>query len=86
MGIGTLVKKGLIRPDLVFDLIYDSVTIFWDKFLPVIEGLRRDYIPNYAEDAEYLYNEMKRIALERGLPIPDKDRNMLYRLESESVQ
>jgi len=28
---------------------------------------------------------MKRIAVERGLPILDKDRNLLYRLESEGV-
>jgi len=83
VGIGTLVRMGLIKPDLVFDLIYDSVIIFYEKFQPVIQELRKYYIPNFAQDAEYLYNEMKRIADERDLPIPDKDRNLLYKLESE---
>jgi len=85
VGIGTLVRMGLIKPELVFDLIYDSVIIFYEKFQPVIMELRKYYISNYAQDAEYLYNEMKRIAKERGLPIPDKDRNLIYKLESENI-
>jgi len=84
VGIGTLARMGLIKPDLVFDLIYDSVIVFYEKFQPVIQELRKYYIANFAQDAEYLYNEMKRIANERGLPIPDKDRNLMYKLESEA--
>jgi len=82
IGIGVLVRKGMIKPDLVFDLIYDSFTVFWEKFLPIIQELRKSYMSSYARDAEYLYDEMRRIAAERGLQLPEKGRNLLSKYES----
>jgi hypothetical protein len=81
-GIGVLIKRGMISPDLVFDLIYDTVIAFWEKFSIVVEGLRKGYqradgkfmdyyLPNYMQDAEFLYDEMRRIAKERGSPTPN---------------
>jgi hypothetical protein len=81
-GIGVLIKRGMISPDLVFDLIYDTVIAFWEKFSIIVEGLRKGhqrvdgmytdyYLPNYMQDAEFLYDEMKRIAMERGSATPN---------------
>jgi hypothetical protein len=70
-GIGVLIRRGMISPDLVFDLIYDSIIWFWEKFLPVVEGLRKGYMPSYGQEAEYLYQEMKRLAEERGRTPPN---------------
>jgi hypothetical protein len=75
MGIGTLMRQGIVNPDLVFDLIWDTTITFWEKFRPAIMYLRETYVPNHAVDAEYLYNEMKRIAGERGLTLPIVNRD-----------
>ena len=66
----------------MFDLIYDSFTVFWEKFLPIIQELRKSYMSSYARDAEYLYDEMRKIASERGLQLPEKGRNLLSKYES----
>jgi len=70
-GIGVLIKRGMISPDLVFDLIFESTIAFWEKFVPVVEGLRKSYMPTYGQDAEFLYQEMKRLSEERGLTPPN---------------
>ena len=77
VGIGVLVRRGMIKPDLVFDLINDSFTIFWEKFLPVIKEHRGGYLASYAQDAEYLYDEMRRIAAERGLVLPEVNHDLV---------
>ena len=77
-GLGILVKKGLIDPELVYDSQYVSIIDLWEKFLPVIEGLRRSYAPQMYEDPEYLYNEMIRMRDSRGHPETNKEARKLY--------
>jgi hypothetical protein len=60
-GIGVLVKRGLIDPELVYDLMSWSIITFWEKFKPVLLGLREQYGPESGKDIEFLYDEMKRI-------------------------
>jgi hypothetical protein len=71
MGLGNLMKRGIIKPEIVFDLIWDAAIAFWEKFQPAIQYLRETYVPNHAADAEYLYNEMVRVASERELKTPN---------------
>jgi len=62
-GIGVLVKRGLISPALVDDIISGWVIAFWEKYRPwCIEFRRRYNYPAAGEHIEYLYNEIKRIA------------------------
>jgi len=68
-GIAVLVKRGLIDPNLVYDLMYGSIIAFWEKFEPVILGLREmSGSPKTLQDLEFLYLEMKRLAAEDGAP------------------
>jgi len=65
-GLGILLKKGLIDPELVYDSHYLSVINLWEKFQPVIEEWRvRLNAPQLYEDPEYLYNEMVRMRTEK---------------------
>ena len=65
-GIGVLVRRGLIDPELVFDLMYGWVILFWEKFLPVFKVFREEHGPKMVEDLEYLYDEMKKLAESTG--------------------
>jgi len=68
-GIGVLVRRGVISPDLVYDLMYGSIIYFWERFLPIFLGLRERFSsPIIFGDVEFLYNEMKRIRDVRGSP------------------
>jgi hypothetical protein len=60
-GIGVLVKRGLIDSSLVYDLMYGSIIRFWDKFEPILLGLRELSGPKTWEDIEFLKNEMLRL-------------------------
>jgi hypothetical protein len=57
--VGVLLKNKLLDVDLVSQLL--TVTDFWEKMRPVIEGVRKEeHNPNYYAHFEYLYNEMKK--------------------------
>ncbi len=60
-GIGVLVKRELIDPTLVDDLMSSMVLRFWDKFGESVikEKQVRDDYPQYFEYVEYLYNVIK---------------------------
>ena len=60
-GIAVLVKRGLIDSALVYDLMYDSIVGFWNKFEPVLLWLREQYGPKTWEDLEFLKEEMLRL-------------------------
>ena len=60
-GLGTLVKRNLIDPELVDDLMGGDIVAYWSKMRPIAEGVRRDYVPTFAENSEYLYNVVKKI-------------------------
>jgi hypothetical protein len=63
-GIGVLVKRNLIESSLVDDLISGSTIRTWEKFGPMIlEMRRRMNYPQLYEWFEYLYNEIKGIAV-----------------------
>jgi hypothetical protein len=59
-GVGVLVKRKLIDPDLVKDLMGTGIILHWEKFGSVIKEIRRRYWPHAYEWYEDLYNEMKK--------------------------
>lgn len=66
-GMGIMMRRGLISPDLVYEYHYNTVTGFWEKYAPVVEGLRvRFGSPKFYEPIEWLYGEMKRIQDAKG--------------------
>jgi hypothetical protein len=67
---GELLRQGIIEPDLVHRLqLGQLVTIVWEKWEHIIRELReRENVPEVWEGFEYLYDEMKRYRIERGLP------------------
>ena len=65
-GIGTLVKRKLIDPHLVDDLMGSDIIMYWKKMRPVAEGLRKqEGLATWAENSEYLYDEMRKIYREQ---------------------
>ncbi|MFH0850845.1 MAG: hypothetical protein V1924_07900 [Candidatus Bathyarchaeota archaeon] len=59
-GIGLLVRRNLIDPELVYQLMRYGIIAFWDKVKPVVEGDRaRLKVPNMFENVEYLYDLLK---------------------------
>lgn len=62
-GIGVLVKRNLIDPTLVDDLMSSALLMYWEKYEPVAREYRRRIgYPQAAEYQEYLYNRIKAIA------------------------
>jgi len=62
-GVGVLVKRKLVDPTLVDDLMSGNVLRFWEKFgepMIKIRQVRTDY-PQYYEHVEYLYSVIKPI-------------------------
>jgi hypothetical protein len=61
-GIGVLVKRKLVDPSLVDDLMGGDIVMYWDKIRPIAEGIRKNRnIPSWAEYSEYLYNVVSEI-------------------------
>jgi hypothetical protein len=68
-GTGVFVRRGLVNPELVYDLMRESVILTWEKFLPIVESWRSRYnAPQIYLNFEYLYHEMKKVREERGYP------------------
>ena len=62
-GIGILVKRGLIDPALVDDMMSGLVLTWWDKVKSrVYSGRERWNAPQTLEWSEYLANEIRSIA------------------------
>ena len=59
-GIGVLVKRRLIDPDLVSDLMGTSIIHLWERYCSVIKEIRKRIYPHAYEGVEELYNEMKK--------------------------
>lgn len=60
-GVGVLLKKGLIDINLADALYSDRYVRFWEKFNPILQGIRDDYEnPQYYQNGEYLHKELKR--------------------------
>jgi len=70
-GTGVFVRRGLVNPDLVYDLMRESVIATWEKWLPIISEWRlRFNAPQIYYDFEFLYDEMKKVREDRGHPAP----------------
>ena len=61
-GLGTLVKRGLIDPELVHDLMYAFIINYWEKHLPIFSRFREQHGPRMLEDLESLYDHMNRLS------------------------
>ncbi len=62
-GVGVLVKRKLIDPSFIDDLISGPIIVYWEKFKPIfIEGRKRMNYPMWGEGTEYLYDQVKPIA------------------------
>jgi len=61
-GIGVLVKRRLIDPTLVGDLLSSHLILYWEKYGPLLkEARKRMNVPGIGEWQEYLYNQIKPI-------------------------
>jgi hypothetical protein len=59
-GAGILVRRNLIDPALVADLVSEEFVGYWEKFGPIIKEFRkRDNNPHICENQEYMYNLIK---------------------------
>ena len=59
-GLGVLARKGLMDADLIYECWTGDVAHIWEKILPVVEGIRKEYKYPVLLNAEYLYKEMKK--------------------------
>ena len=65
---GDLVKNGFLDINILDDLMSGGVLLTWDRFEPIIVGLRERYgYPHLQEHQEYLVNEIRKI-VERQHP------------------
>lgn len=60
VGIGVLVKNGLIDVSLVHDLMAWPIMQTWEKYEPIVKGRRVELGFPLWEDVEYLYDELKK--------------------------
>jgi hypothetical protein len=66
-GLGVMIKRGLIEPTIVDDVMSGEIIRVWEKFEPVVrEWRKRQNWPQLLEWNEYLYNEIKPIAEEQN--------------------
>ena len=57
--LGLLVKRKLLNIDMVYDF-YGMYNAYFEVFMPVIEGVRKEWNIREFVNCEYLINEMKR--------------------------
>jgi xanthosine utilization system XapX-like protein len=56
--VGLLLQKKLVDPEILSHL---PVSMTWNKVKPIVEGVRKETNdPNWYEEFEYLYNEVKK--------------------------
>jgi hypothetical protein len=61
-GVGVLVKRGLIDPSFVDDLMSSVIISYWEKYRQYAYDYRvRRNVPQMGEYIEYLYNQIKPI-------------------------
>jgi len=77
-GMGLLLKKGLVDKEMIYYLLGGGfgVLFTWDKFGSVIKEMRVQLdLPEYFMWFEYLAEEMRKVAEEKGKPwksVPNK--------------
>jgi len=90
-GIGVLVKRKLIDPEMVDDLMSGWIISFWEKTGSLtLEQRRRYNYPQANEHVEFLYNEIKRVAQSQHSEYADKERlshmSLIWSTRHNSVQ
>jgi hypothetical protein len=60
-----LIKKKLAKPETIYDLGFNGVIQFWDKFKDVIEARRKVIGRDTFSNTEFLAGEMLRIRMQR---------------------
>jgi len=61
-GIGIQIKRGLLDPSVVDDMMSGPILICWDRYEPIIKGIREKYgYPQFQEYQEYLVDEIRKI-------------------------
>lgn len=61
-GVGVLIRRNLISPVLVDDMMSGPILEIWGKFGPLVLETRERYnVPTAFEYIEYLYYEIKKI-------------------------
>lgn len=78
-GLGVLVKRGLIGPELIDDLMSAMIVSFWDKWKDFyIEYRVRRNAPMVAEWIEYLYNVIKPMMEEQHPEMREKELSLQH--------
>jgi hypothetical protein len=74
-GMGVLLRRKLIDPDVVFDTLgHGGVIHMWTKFESIIKAQREHFkIPHRFNGFEYLAEEMMKLAKQRGLEVQVSD-------------
>jgi hypothetical protein len=58
-GIGVLVQRGLLSTEIVHEILGGGIIMWWNKHSGFIKEFRvRSGLPTYADQVEYLYDEM----------------------------
>jgi len=61
-GAGVMVKRGLIDPSMVSDLLAEEFIDYWEKYSPIFIEYRKEVNnPKVCENQEYLYSLLKRL-------------------------
>ena len=80
-GLGVLVKRGLIAPSFIDDLMSAMVINFWEKMKPFYTEYRiRRNAPMVAEWIEYLYNTIKPIMEEQHPEVKERKPSLEQRI------
>ncbi len=78
-GLGVLVKRGLVNKYMVDDLFSGYLLRYWEKYGPIAIEFRRRYNwPSAWEWVEYLYNEIRVIAVSQHPELAKKQITMQY--------
>jgi hypothetical protein len=74
-GIAVLIRRGLIDSEMVYDLMYESIIWFWEKYGTIFLRLRElSGNPKTWKDLELMYHEMKRLEAVEKAGLPEQKR------------
>ena len=82
-SLGMMLRKEMVEAEDLYDLGGSTMPLFWKKWKPIVEEVRRRYWgQDYLKDCDYLYEEMMKVKLRRdpryvipetlGKYVPDK--------------
>ncbi|MBT3285015.1 hypothetical protein HN807_06825 [Candidatus Bathyarchaeota archaeon] len=71
VALASMIRKGDMDVELLYELNPSSVTRYWEKIQPVAKEFRRrnDY-PDYLEPVEYLAGRIAELRKSKNLPTP----------------